>query len=86
MKWGVYFMTFHPTSSRGNQYIIVEFDYFTKWVEAMSTFTNDGETKTLFIFNQVIARFGVPKEIVTNHGSHIQNHMLSELAYKLGFR
>jgi hypothetical protein len=63
-------MTCHPTSSRGNQYIIVVVDYFTKWAEAMPTFSNDGETTTLFMFNQVIARFGVPREIVTDHGSH----------------
>jgi hypothetical protein len=85
-KWGVYFMTCHPTSSRGHRYIIVVMDYFTKWAEAMPTFVNDGETATLFIFNQVITRFGVPREIVTDHGSHFQNRMMSELASKLGFR
>jgi hypothetical protein len=56
-KWGVDFMTCHPTLARGHHYIIVAIDYFTKWVEAMPTFSNDGETTTLFIFNQVIARF-----------------------------
>jgi transposase InsO family protein len=85
-KWGVDFMTCHWTSARGHHYIIVVIDYFTKWVEAMPTFSNDGETTTLFIFNQVIARFGVPREIVTDHGSHFQNHMMSELVSKLGFR
>jgi hypothetical protein len=63
----------------GNRYIIVSIDYFTKWVEAMPTFCNDGKTPTLFIFNQVIARFEVPREIVTDHGSHFHNHMMSEL-------
>jgi hypothetical protein len=58
-KWGVYFMTCHPASSRGNRYIIVVVDYFTKWEESMPTFSNDGETTTLFVFNQVITRFGV---------------------------
>ena len=52
----------------------------------MPTFGNDGETAALFLFNQVIARFGIPKEIVTDHGSHFQNSMMAELALKLGFR
>eukprot|EP00253_Pinus_taeda_P033668 PITA_33668 len=52
----------------------------------MPTFVNDGETTTLFLFNQVISCFGIPKEIVTNHGSHFQNKMMVELALKLGFR
>jgi hypothetical protein len=72
-KWGIDFMTCHPPLARGNHYIIMVIDYFTKWVEAMPTFTNDGETATLFIFNQIISRFGVPRDIVTDHGSHFQN-------------
>ena len=49
-------------------------------------FRSDGDTVALFIFNQVIARFGIPKEIFTDHGSHFQNSMMAELALKLGFR
>jgi hypothetical protein len=70
IKWGVDFMTCHPTSARRQCYVIVSIKYFTKWVQAMPTFSNDGETTTLFIFNHVIARFWVPREIVTDHGSH----------------
>jgi transposase InsO family protein len=57
-----------------------------KWVEAMPMFKDDGETTTLFLFNQIIARFGVPREIFTDHGSHFQNKMMSELTSKLGLR
>ena len=57
-----------------------------KWVESMPTFKDDGETITLFLFNQIIARFNVLKEIVTNHGSHFQNKMMSELTSNLGLR
>jgi hypothetical protein len=56
-------MTCHLTSARGHCYIIMAVKYFTKWVEAMPTFTNDGETTTLFIFNQVIARFEVRRRL-----------------------
>jgi transposase InsO family protein len=52
----------------------------------MPTFKDDGETATLFLFNQIIARFDVPREIVTDHGSHFQNQMMSELTSKLGLR
>jgi hypothetical protein len=69
-KWGIDFTTCHPNSSMGHCYIIVVVFYFTKWVEAMSTFNNDGETTALFVFNQIVARFSIPKEIVTDHGIH----------------
>ena len=85
-KWGIDYTTCNPPSARGYRYIIVVVDYFTKWVEAMPTFKDDGETTTLFLFNQIIAQFGVPREVVTDHGSHFQNQMMNELASKLGYR
>ena len=69
-KWGIDFTICHPNLARGHRYIIIVVDYFTKWVEAMPTFNNDGKTTTLFIFNQIVARFDILKEIVTDHGSH----------------
>jgi transposase InsO family protein len=50
----------------------------------MPTFDNTGNTATLFIFNHIIARFGVPQAIVTDQGSHFRNFMMSELIEKLG--
>ena len=76
----------NPTSARGRGYIIVDIDYFTKWVEVMSTYVEDGKTSTLFLFNHVISRFGVLQAIVTNHKSHFCNQMMAELSAKLGFR
>ena len=53
-----------PTSAGGHGYIIVVVDYFTKWAEAMPTYVEDGKIATLFMFNHIIARFGVPQSIV----------------------
>jgi len=83
-KWGIDFMTCNPTSTGGHGYIIVAVDYFTKWDEVMPTLDNTGETAALFFFNHVVARFGIPQAIVTDHGSHFRNHMMAKLATKLG--
>jgi transposase InsO family protein len=85
-KWGIDFMTCHPHSARGHGYIIVAVDYFMKWAEAMPTFDNTGKTATLFIFNHIIAHFGVPQAIFIDHGSHFRNFMMSEFTEKLGLR
>jgi hypothetical protein len=85
-KWGVYFMDSNPNSTRGNQHITVAMDYFTKWEEAMPIVKSDGKTTTFFIFNQIIAQFGIQKDIVTDHGSHFQNGIMKDLASKLGFK
>jgi hypothetical protein len=50
-KWGIDYTTCNPPSTMGHRYIIVAIDYFTKWVKAMPTFKDDGDTATLFLFN-----------------------------------
>ena len=83
-KWGIDFMTCNPTSTGGHGYIIVAVDYFTNWAELMPTLNNSGETTTLLFFNHVVSRFSVPQAIVTDNRSHFRNHMMVELAAKLG--
>jgi hypothetical protein len=61
-------------------------DYFTKWDEVMPTFDNTEKTATVFIFNHIVTRFGVPQAIVTEHGIHFHNFMMPELTEKLGLR
>jgi hypothetical protein len=51
----------------------------------MPTFLNDGRIAALFLFNHIITCFGVPCAIVTDHGAHFKNQMMSELHVKLGF-
>ena len=59
-KWGIHFMHCKPISVRGHGYINVAIDYFTKWAEAMPTYVEYGKIATFFLFNHIIARFGVP--------------------------
>jgi hypothetical protein len=76
---GVDYTTCHPASAIGHKYIIVSYEYLTKWVEAMPTYSNDEKTTSIFLFNHVIARFGCPKHIIIDHGSHFQNTMMTKL-------
>jgi len=84
-KWGIDFMTCNPPSSNGHKYIVVAVDYFTKWAEAMPTFNNTADTAARFFFNHVISRFGVPLQLVSDHGKHFENEIFVELSSRLGF-
>ena len=53
-------------------------------VESVLPVKSDGETIMHFVFNQIITRFDIPKELVTDHGRHFQNKMMEDLASKLG--
>eukprot|EP00253_Pinus_taeda_P025643 PITA_25643 len=85
-KWDIDFITCNPHSVGGHAYIILAVDYFTKWAEAMPTFSADIKTAAIFVFNHIIARFGVPQAIITDRGSHFQNIMMTELIDQLGLR
>ena len=82
-KWGIDFTMCNPPFVVGHHYIIVVVDYFTKWAEVMPTYSNDAKTVALFLFNHIIAQFGIPKSIVTNHGTHFCNAMMVELTAML---
>ena len=52
----------------------------------MPTVKSDGEIAAHFVFKQIITRFGILKELVTDHGLHFQNRMMEELESKLGYK
>lgn len=55
-----------PPSSKGQKYILVAIDYFTKWIEAIPLVTDDQEAVIHFIQRYIICRFGMPETITTN--------------------
>ena len=79
-------MDCNPDLAGGHHHIIVAIDYFTKWADSMPTVKSNGEIAAHFVFNQIITQFRIPKELVIDHGSHFQNHMMEELASKLGYK
>ena len=70
---------FWNITAGGHGYIILTVDYFTKWADAMPTFAVDGKIAATFVFNHIISRFGVPQAIITDHGSHFRNIMITLL-------
>ena len=47
-------------------------DYFTKWVEVASYFVLKAKHVARFLENNIICRFGVPQEIISDNGSHFK--------------
>ena len=55
--------------SRKKKYILVCTDYVTKWVEAKALFRATDKLVIDFIYEDIFTRFGVPREVVTDHGA-----------------
>ncbi|CAN6554938.1 unnamed protein product [Malus baccata var. baccata] len=66
---GIDFMGPFP-SSYGFMYIFLAVDYVSKWVEAKATQTNDSKVVVDFIRTNIFARFGMPRVIISDGGSH----------------
>nr|GEV28525.1 reverse transcriptase domain-containing protein [Tanacetum cinerariifolium] len=80
--WGIDFMGPFP-SSRGNKYILVAVDYLSKWVEAKALPTNDSRVVCKFLKN-LFARFGAPKAIIIDRGTHFYNDQFTKVMQKYG--
>ncbi|CAN6718908.1 unnamed protein product [Malus baccata var. baccata] len=79
--WGIDFMGPFP-SSYGFMYIFLAVDYVSKWVEVKATQTNDSKVVTDFIRTNIFARFGMPRVIISDGGSHFCNRTIEALLRK----
>ncbi|GKA59865.1 reverse transcriptase domain-containing protein [Tanacetum coccineum] len=80
--WGIDFMG--PfSSSRGNKYILVAVDYLSKWVEAKALPTNDARVVVKFL-KSLFARFGTPRAIISDRGTHFCNDKFAKVMSKYG--
>ncbi|GJS61521.1 reverse transcriptase domain-containing protein [Tanacetum coccineum] len=77
-----YFMGPFP-SSRGNKYILVAVDYLSKWVEAKALPTNDARVVCKFL-KSLFARFGAPRAIISDRGTHFCNDQFAKVMLKYG--
>ena len=83
--WGVDFMGPFPMSC-GNRYILVAVDYVSKWVEAIPTQTCGANEVTKFLKRNIFTRFGTPRAIVSDGGSHFCNRRFEALLKKYGVK
>ncbi|GJX79683.1 reverse transcriptase domain-containing protein [Tanacetum coccineum] len=80
--WGIDFMGPFP-SSRGNKYILVTVDYFSKWVEVKAFPTNDDRVVVKFL-KSLFARFGTSRAIISDRGTHFCNDQFTKVMLKYG--
>ncbi|CAM8882622.1 unnamed protein product [Rhodiola kirilowii] len=74
--WGIDFMGPFPASF-GYLYILVAVDYVSKWVEAKATRCDDAKTVVDFLRTNIFCRYGVPKAIISDQGTHFCNRMMA---------
>ena len=83
--WGIDFMGPFP-ASYNNLYILLAVDYVSKWVEAIPTRTNDAKVVAQFLRGNIFSRFGTPRALITDNGTHFCNKVIDKVLQKYGVR
>ena len=81
--WGIDFMGPFP-ASYNNLYILLAVDYVSKWVEAIPTRTNDAKVVAQFLRSNIFSRFGTPRALITDNGTHFCNKVIDKVLQKYG--
>ncbi|XP_070023170.1 uncharacterized protein [Nicotiana sylvestris] len=71
-------------SACGNIYILVAVDYVSKWVVAVALSNNEERSVVTFLKKNVFTRFGTPRAIISDGGSHFCNRAFDTLLTKYG--
>ena len=70
----------------GNIYILLAMDYVSKWVEATTCSKNDANTVVGFLQRNILSRFGTPRTIISDGGSHFANKVFDKLMSRYGIK
>jgi hypothetical protein len=81
--WGIDFMGPFPPSF-GFVYILVAVDYVSKWIEAIPSRNNDHKTVIKFLKENILSRFGIPRAMISDGGTHFCNKPFESLMKKYG--
>ena len=65
--------------SFGNLYILLAMDYISTWVEAVACPRNDANIVVGFIQKNISSRYGAPRTIISDEGSHFENKLFAKL-------
>ena len=83
--WGIDFMRPFPASFE-NIYILLAVDYVSKCVEATTCPKNDANTVMGFLQRNILNKFGTPRTIISDGGSHFANKVFDKLMGRYGIK
>ncbi|GJV01428.1 reverse transcriptase domain-containing protein [Tanacetum coccineum] len=85
-KWGIDIAEPFPEGPGKVKFLIVAIDYFTKWIEAKAVATITGNQVKKFIWDNIVCRFGLPGEIISDDGKQLRDNPFKDWCEKLCIR
>ena len=75
-----------PTTIRQLKFLVVDIDYFTKWVEAEALATITEKNVRNFVWRCIICRFGIPRVFVMDNERQFDNDPFRDFCSQLGIK
>ncbi|GJT92868.1 reverse transcriptase domain-containing protein [Tanacetum coccineum] len=85
-KWGIDIAGPFPEGPGKVKFLIVAIDYFTKWIEAKAVATITGNQVKKFVWDNIVCRFGLPGEIISDNGKQFRDNPFKDWCEKLCIR
>ncbi|GKB76977.1 reverse transcriptase domain-containing protein [Tanacetum coccineum] len=82
-KWGIDIAGPFPEGPGKVKFLIVAMDYFTKWIEAKPVATITGNQIKKFVWDNIVCRFGLPGEIISDNGKQFRDDPFKDWCEKL---
>ncbi|CAM4684497.1 unnamed protein product [Lepidochelys kempii] len=73
-----------PRTQRGNQYLLVIVDPFSKWVEAFPLKAKTAKATAKVLLEQVFSQWGIPAEMESDQGSHFTGQFFRDCLKLVG--
>ena len=68
------------------KFLVVDIDYFTKWVEVEALATITEKNIRSFVWRNIICRFGIPRILVSDNGKQFDNNAFRGFYSELGIK
>src|SRR6266542_648596 len=85
-QWGIDIVEPLTETSRGNKYIVVAIDYFTKYPEARALANANARNVANFLYEDIICRYECPRKIISDRGIHFNNQVIENLLEQFKIR
>ena len=72
-----------PTTLRQLKFLVVNIDYFTKWVKAKALANITEKNVRNFVSKNITCRYGIPKALVSDNGKQFDNDVFKDFYSQL---
>ena len=83
-QWGLDIVEPFPKAVGNKKYLLIDTDYFTKWVEAEPLANIKDVDAKRFVWKNIVTQFGVPHVLISDNGLQFDSKMFRRYCGELG--